>query len=54
MKDILKDEGSTHYLKNGVLYGIEKLLTYWEKIVIEPEVSYYAVTTILHPRLQLL
>jgi len=54
MKDILKDEGSTHYLKNGVLYGIEKLLTYWEKIVIEPEVSYYAVATILHPRLRLL
>ena len=54
MRDELQDEADHHYLKNGVLYGIEKLQTYWQKIIIQPEVSYYAVATILNPRLRLL
>ena len=54
LKEILQYEDDTHYLKNGVLYGIEKLGTYWEKLIIKPEVSYYAVATILNPQLRLL
>ena len=54
MQEKLKREPDESYLKNGVAYGIEKLLTYWEKVIIEPPVSYYAVATILNPKLRLL
>jgi hypothetical protein len=41
------------YFKSAVGYGIEKLDTYWRKIVIDPVPSYYCVATALHPRLRL-
>ena len=54
MKEKLADEEEIHYLKNGVEFGIQKLTTYFIKIVIEPPISYYTVATILHPALRLL
>lgn len=31
MKEELADEPVHHYLRNGVAFGLEKLLTYWGK-----------------------
>ncbi|KAF2621112.1 hypothetical protein BU25DRAFT_324358, partial [Macroventuria anomochaeta] len=41
------------YFKSAVKYGLEKLNTYWEKLVIEPTPSFYTISTALHPRLRL-
>ena len=54
MKDELEFESKNCYLKNSVAFGTEKLLTYWEKIVIDPPISYYCVATILNPQLRLI
>jgi hypothetical protein len=54
MQEELESEGDDCYLKNGVAFGIEKLTSYWGKIVIDPPISYYCVATILNPQLRLI
>jgi hypothetical protein len=49
MKEDLEDEADDSYLKSGVAFGLEKLLTYWQKLILDPPISYYAVATILNP-----
>ena len=53
MADAIADEPDDSFIKNAVKFGIEKLTTYWTKILIEPSPSYYAIATILHPSLRL-
>lgn len=40
------------YLKKGVKYGLTKLDIYWTKLVSDPDVSYYCIATMLHPKLR--
>jgi len=42
------------FLKGGVEYGLQKLLTYWEYIILNPPVSPYAIATILNPKFRML
>jgi len=47
---------STHkseYFKNAIKFGFEKLNTYFDTLVLNPDVTYYAVATALHPKLRL-
>jgi hypothetical protein len=49
-----KPEGNrSKYMTSAVLFGKEKLDTYFDKLLLQPEVSFYAVATALHPRLRL-
>jgi hypothetical protein len=45
---------SSQYFETAVRLGLEKINTYYERILIEPDVSIYAVATALHPHLRLL
>jgi hypothetical protein len=45
---------SRQYFETAVRLGLEKINTYYERILIEPDVSIYAVATASHPYLQLL
>ena len=56
MREELEGEDEDWYLKNGVAFGLEKLLTYWQKLILDPPISYYmyAVATILNPQLRLI
>jgi hypothetical protein len=47
-----RDEGDS-YLKSCVAFAQAKLTTYWEKLVVNREISYCCVATILHPQLRL-
>jgi hypothetical protein len=47
------DVNNNSYFASAVKFGLEKLNTYWEKLIIEPKYSYYTVATALHPRLRL-
>jgi hypothetical protein len=47
------DNDDESYFKSAVNYGLEKLNTYWEKLVMEPTPSFYTIATALHPRLRL-
>lgn len=40
------------YLKKGLKYGLTKLDVYWARLVTEPDVSYYCIATMLHPKLR--
>lgn len=41
------------FLKNGVKFGLAKLITYFQRLVLDPDPSYYCIATVLHPRLRL-
>jgi hypothetical protein len=41
------------YLTSAVAFGYEKLNTYFELILMDPDVSFYAVATALQPGLRL-
>jgi hypothetical protein len=41
------------YLTSAVAFGFEKLNTYFELILMDPDVSFHAVATALHPGLRL-
>jgi hypothetical protein len=45
---------SSKFFQTATLLGLEKLNTYFDKLIMEPDVSYYAVATSLHPRLRLI
>jgi hypothetical protein len=47
------DNSNSDYFIAAVKHGLEKLSSYFEKLIIEPEVSYYVVATTLHPALRL-
>ena len=47
------DDNDDSYFASAVKFGLEKLNTYWEKLIIEPKYSYYTIATALHPRLRL-
>ena len=47
------DDDDGCYFKSAVGYGLEKLNTYGEKLIINPTPSYYTIATALHPRLRL-
>ncbi|CAI6331579.1 unnamed protein product [Periconia digitata] len=55
-EDVNLIEGVKHstYLTQGINLAREKLITYFEKLVIYPSLSLYCVATALHPRLRLL
>jgi hypothetical protein len=37
----------------AIKFGFEKLNTYFDHLIVHPDVSFYAVATLLHPRLRL-
>jgi hypothetical protein len=45
---------NSQYFETAVCLGLEKINTYYERLLIEPEVSIYAVATALLPQLRLL
>jgi hypothetical protein len=45
---------TAQYIDSAIKLGVEKLSTYFTKLVMEPEVSYYCVATFLNPRLRAL
>jgi hypothetical protein len=47
------DNSNSDYFIAAVKHGLEKLSSYFEKLIIEPQVSYYVVATTLHPALRL-
>lgn len=47
------DDEDDSYFASAVRFGLEKLNTYWTKLVIDPSPSYYTIATALHPRLRL-
>jgi hypothetical protein len=47
------DNSNSDYFIAAVKHGLEKLSSYFERLIIEPEVSYYVVATTLHPALRL-
>lgn len=47
------DQNDDSYFASAVRFGLEKLNSYWQKLVIDPNTSYYTVATALHPRLRL-
>jgi hypothetical protein len=53
-RERLAHEPANNYLRNGVAFSIEKLTSYWEKLIIMLEISYYCVAIILNPSLWLL
>lgn len=46
------DNSNSDYFIAAVKHGLEKLSSYFEKLIIEPEVSSYVVATTLHPALR--
>lgn len=51
--DATENEPEQSFLRTVSRFGMEKLTTYWGKIVMAPDVPYYTVATILHPLLRL-
>ena len=47
------DYGSSPYFQSAVSFGLEKLNTYFERLVLDPTPSFYAIATALHPGLRL-
>ena len=47
------DYGSSPYFQSAVSFGLEKLNTYFERLVLDPTPSFYAIATALHPALRL-
>lgn len=45
---------SSEYFQTAVRLGLEKINTYYQRLLMEPDVSIYAVATALHPHLRLL
>lgn len=46
------EESGPRFLKSAVNFGLTKLDGYWKKLIDDPAVSYYCITTMLHPRLR--
>jgi hypothetical protein len=42
---------SSKYFEKAVKFGLKKLNTYFDRILIQPNISYYAVATALHPKI---
>jgi hypothetical protein len=40
-------------MASAVSFGWEKLNSYFHTLIMKPDVSYYSVATLLHPRLRL-
>jgi hypothetical protein len=47
------DDDDDSYFATAVKFGLQKLNTYWEKLILDPKYSYYTVATALHPMLRL-
>jgi hypothetical protein len=47
------DNNNSDYFVAAVKHGLEKLISYFEKLIIQPQISYYVVATALHPALRL-
>ena len=54
MKEELAEDTEESFVRNGTSLAIEKLITYFKRLVIDPLISYYCVATILNPRLRML
>jgi hypothetical protein len=48
-----KQPRTSEYFSSAVRFGFEKLNTYFERLVMEPDPSFYVVATALHPKLRL-
>jgi hypothetical protein len=48
-----KERPQSQYLASAVSFGLEKLSSYFDTLILRPDVSFYAVATLLHPRLRL-
>jgi hypothetical protein len=44
---------NSEYFSSAVAYGKEKLDTYFDLILMQPDISFYAIATALHPKLRL-
>jgi hypothetical protein len=44
---------NTKYFNSAVSFGHQKLSTYFSKLLMEPDISFYAIATALHPKLRL-
>jgi hypothetical protein len=47
------NNSNSNYFIAAVKHSLKKLSSYFEKLIIEPEVSYYVVATTLYPALRL-
>ena len=47
-----RDLTSSSYLTTAVSLGLEKLNTYFDTLIMTPDVSFYAIATLLHPKLR--
>ncbi|RII22751.1 HAT domain-containing protein [Alternaria sp. MG1] len=47
------DSNNSDYFVAAVKHGLKKLTSYFEKLIIQPQISYYVVATALHPALRL-
>jgi hypothetical protein len=45
------DNNDDSYFASALKFGLEKLNTYWKKLIIKPRYSYYTIVTALCPRL---
>ena len=45
------DDNDDSYFASALKFGLEKLNTYWKKLIIKPRYSYYTIVTALRPRL---
>lgn len=52
--DASESRDQPSYLTTAASYGLERLTTYWEKLILDPDVSYYCVALALHPAARLL
>jgi hypothetical protein len=43
----------SQYFKSALSFGLEKLNSYFNTVLLTPDVSYYAVATALHPKLRM-
>jgi hypothetical protein len=48
-----KHTNNSKFFSSALAYGKEKLDTYFALILMQPDVSFYAVATALHPKLRL-
>ncbi|KAH3938518.1 hypothetical protein HBH98_249950 [Parastagonospora nodorum] len=42
----------SQYMGSAIAFGLEKLNTYFDNLIMKPNVSYYAIATMLHPKLR--
>ncbi|RYN88075.1 hypothetical protein AA0119_g12201 [Alternaria tenuissima] len=47
------NSNNSDYFVAAVKHGLKKLTSYFKKLIIQPQISYYVVTTALHPALRL-